>query len=74
MLPPHSARRIGLVGPGSAFDLGSSASVRRGRIAEDVILHARALTERELAEFDRSPASGVLDRLIAETKRREPLR
>jgi hypothetical protein len=73
-LPPHSSRRIGLIGLGSAFDQGESAAVRRGKIAEDVVLTPRQVTERELAKFDREPALSGLESLIAASKPAEPQR
>lgn len=68
-LAARSARRIGLVGPGAAFDQGSKASVRRGPTEVGVELRAAVVTERELAEFDRAPGPNALDRLSREPQR-----
>lgn len=73
-LGAHSARRIGLFGSAASFDTAETAEVRRGRIAEDVILVPRQVTERELADFDRSPKSAALDRWLAAPLAPEPLR
>lgn len=74
VMPPRSSRRIGLVGIAADFDDIQSAAVQRGRIAEDVTLWARTISERELAEFDRAPAPAGLEKMIAEGKPKYPLR
>lgn len=68
-LAGRSARRLGLVGNGEAFDRGSKASVRRGPTEVGVELRATIVTERELAEFDRAPGPVALDRLSREPQR-----
>jgi hypothetical protein len=62
-LAPFTARRIGLVGLIQSFDQGDTASLRRGAIAEDVVLVASKVSERQLAEFDRMPTLSVLEKL-----------
>lgn len=69
VLGPRTARRIGLIAKEALFEEGLVASVRRGKIAEDVVLQARVVTERELAEFDRAPGRQALDRWLAAPKR-----
>ncbi|MFN0205182.1 MAG: hypothetical protein ACKVS6_02575 [Planctomycetota bacterium] len=73
-LAPFTSRRVGFVGIIDAFDQGDSASFRRGKIAEDVILRATRVSERELAEFDRAPAMTILERLSGEKTPGTPLR
>lgn len=73
-LAGHSARRVGFVTQSEVYDRGGNASVRRGKIADDVVLRAANVSERQLAEFDRAPAAASLDRLLGEKPDKSPLR
>lgn len=73
-LAPHAARRVGIITNAEVYDRAESASFRRGRIAEDVVLRAALVSERQLAEFDRAPGAASLERLLGEKPAKSPQR
>ncbi|MBI3818756.1 MAG: hypothetical protein HY286_08710 [Planctomycetes bacterium] len=73
-LKAHEARHVGIVMQADHYDHAADASLRRGRFADDVVLKATSVSERQLAEFDRAPTAATLERLLGEKTEKSPLR